>query len=375
MNSNARRWIAAGLALAMSTTATATSTAQIAKTPAKSDGTKPAPAATDSRQQPQRPPSPFGGVLNGLRMRLEGGGMFGGRGRGGPGGGGPAEMPTSINGDLLDYPTIQKEIKLTKKQEIAVKKIKDESSTKSREIRSQFRPQRGDRNNNGQNQQNVDPQARAAQFAQMGEAMRMLNEATESEIGRVLTPDQRKRLFQITLQIQGAPASIRPDMIQRLGLSEEQVGFIVEILDQLNQARREVFQSMRGMFGGRGGRGGNNGQDPGNNAPAPSLAERDAAVKKMIDLNDKLRSSANKEIGGVLDAEQRKLFTKMMGKPFDLQALDADTSTNQNQRGGFGGPGGGPGGPGGGPGGPVGGRPARGGNAQTKPAPPPTDDE
>lgn len=356
-----RRWLVAGWTLALSLAATTATIGQIARPPASRGGDPPGSGAQAAANRPQRPPSPFGGTLNRLRMRLEGGGMFGGRGgRPGPGAGGPLSLPTSINGDLLDYPLVRKEIKLTKAQETAVNKIKEDSSAKSREIWSRFRPQRRNNDNNGQNPQNFDPQARAVQFAQMGESMRLLHEETEREIGRVLTKPQAARLFQITLQIQGASAVVRPDMIRRLGLSEEQVVAVMGILEQLNQARGELFQSMRGMFGrGRGGRGGNNDQGPGRNAAVPTQAERDAALKTLSDRGDKLRSEANQAIGGVLDSGQRKAFTKMMGKPFDLKALDADASMNQNQRGGSGGPGG---------------PPNRGGNAPNRPAPPPVDD-
>jgi hypothetical protein len=137
----------------------------------------------------------------------------------------------------------------------------------------------------------------------------------EKKIQEILTDDQYKRYKEIELQVQGAPAVLRPDVSQKLGITEEQ-----------RQQIRQILESNRPQM-----------QPPqGGDRPDP---------EKMRAEMEKRREEMNKKVLAVLTADQRSKWQTMLGKPFKLTQ-----------------PAFGPGGPGGPPpGGPGGGGQQRGG--------------
>lgn len=128
----------------------------------------------------------------------------------------------------------------------------------------------------------------------------------EKKIKEILNDSQYKRYREIDLQVQGATAVLRPEIGQKLGITDEQREQIHRILEE---NRPQPPQ------GGQGER------------PDPSQME-------------KKREELNRKVLAVLTADQRSTWNSMIGKPFKL-----------TQQGfGPGGPGRGPGGPGGGQG-------------------------
>ena len=91
---------------------------------------------------------------------------------------------------------------------------------------------RGGRGGRGQ----MDPEM-AERFATMQEAETALDQEAEQALAKILDRGQYGRLKQVQLQVEGVAALLRPDMIEKLSLEEEQVQQIQELVAQGFQAR------------------------------------------------------------------------------------------------------------------------------------------
>jgi DNA-binding TFAR19-related protein (PDSD5 family) len=236
-----------------------------------------------------------------LRARITGNGAGGFGGRGGPGGGGPGGRGNQGGrGDqgggapgpqtdpmitlLMESPALQEELKLTAKQKADLKKVTDTANTKRREFFSQMQGQggRGGRGNQGGGPGGGGPGGagagggidRQAMFQMMSE----LNQQSATAIGKILDKNQKARLEQIKLRIEGVPAVARPEIAQKINMSEEQLALVQQVVEEGKVAQQELTRSMmangRGMFGGRGGPGGAGGA-----AGQPDATKADAKTK------------------------------------------------------------------------------------------------
>lgn len=205
------------------------------------------------------------------------------RGRRG-GFGGPGGMMGSPVG-LLRMPEVRKELSLTEEQNKQVEAALEQAN-----------PGRGGFGG----QQDLSQEERQKRMEEMRKKM---DEATAS-VKKVLTPEQNKRLEQLTLQRQGAGALARPEVAKQLGLSDEQKEKIAKIQESTRVNFREL-----------------------------SDEERQKAFAEMPQKQEKARS----EILALLTDDQKAKWSEMKGKEFTFPQ--------------FGGPGGGPGGRPGGAGG------------------------
>jgi Spy/CpxP family protein refolding chaperone len=174
------------------------------------------------------------------------------RGQGG-GRGGPGNNPLM----LLQAEPVQKELSLTDDQKSSISKLADEQRDLSREDRQQKA------------------------------------EETRKQLAEILKPEQRERLEQIGLQLAGGRALTRPDIAEKLGLSEEQK-------TKLN----ELFPARRG--GGGGAPGGEAGGPPGGGQGGGAGNFR------------AMREETNSKAMEILTSEQRSQFEKMQGKKVDI---------------------------------------------------------
>jgi hypothetical protein len=165
--------------------------------------------------------------------------------------------------------------------------------------------------------QDLSPEQRERRFAEAREKSEAVNRQADERIAKVLEAEQRERLDQLRLQRDGVAALARPEIAEKLGLTEDQVASIRRIQDQ---SRPRV---------------------PGGFNPEQSEEDRRAMFDRMREQREK----ADSDILAVLSEAQRDQWQRMQGKPFEFPMF------------GFGGRGGpeGPGGPGPGPGGPGGG--------------------
>ncbi|HEY5311580.1 MAG TPA: hypothetical protein VIK18_03645 [Pirellulales bacterium] len=148
-------------------------------------------------------------------------GRQGGGGRGGPGGGrggpGGGFSRTSSPSMLLGQDSVQKELQLTTQQVQAIKSISEQQRTAMSQTYQLDREERG-------------------------EKMQQISKQTETMLGQVLSPQQQQRLLQISLQQQGTRAFERPDVVQGLGLTSEQLAQIQQIRDATSAEMAELFR-------------------------------------------------------------------------------------------------------------------------------------
>ncbi|QEH33678.1 hypothetical protein OJF2_21840 [Aquisphaera giovannonii] len=166
--------------------------------------------------------------------------------------------------------------------------------------------------------------------------LRMEQEADRA-VARVLNKEQMKRLREIRLQADGAASVLRDDVAQNIELDPEQAGQIQQVLRETGQKKREVerlaSQSLRGIApqsGGSNRGGGRRGQGQ-SNAPAPP---DDASLQKALEKPDvkakvqeakkaltQVRDREYSQVFKSLDRRQVSSFKKLLGKPFDVDAM------------------------------------------------------
>ncbi len=250
------------------------------------------------------------------------------RGPGGPGGpGGPS---------LIMAAPIQKELGLTEKQKSQLKKLDTTMSQKRRQMFTRTRSRQG----------NTDPE-------KMRTSMDSLRREQEEAVSKILEPKQKTRLGEIELQREGIFAVARTDVAKKLKLTSTQTDKIKTIVDQMRQDERVAmprppegsqgpgggppgengFQGGGPPSGGPPGEGGfpgggppgenglQGGGPPGGGRPDFGSDEFRAQFDKMRKQQEKIRTTATKQITEVLTAEQKTSFNKMQGKPFDLSSL------------------------------------------------------
>lgn len=146
-----------------------------------------------------------------------------------------------------------------------------------------------------------------------------------------LTADQVKRLAQLEIQQQGMRAFSSEKIAKDLKLTDEQK----ESIKKIDADYQKESGDLRKEYGlGGGGFGGGGGGGGGQRPDADKMAEYQKKAKV-------LREEAQEKIEKGLTADQKKIWTDLIGTPFDTSKL------NQGF-GGFGGGGGGGGRPGGG---------------------------
>lgn len=175
---------------------------------------------------------------------------------------------------LLANKSVQEEIKLTDEQ-------KEKVATFSKESQAAMMEAFGKLRDLGQDERR--------------EAMtKLTKEATEKAekfMKDTLKEDQVKRIKEINLQQQGVRAFTSEEVQTALKLKDDQKEKLKEIGDQLRKDTMELFQ------GGGGGR------------PDPAVQKKVQALGK----------EALEKALEVLDADQKKAFTEMTGKPFEVK--------------------------------------------------------
>jgi hypothetical protein len=215
-----------------------------------------------------------GGPGMGPGMRFMGPGMGMGMG---PGGGQSSPLM------ILLAPSVQKELKLSDEQKTKVYSFAKTANQKNREMMQTMAMGGG----------NANPQM-------MMEGWMKLRQETDQSIAGILDAKQKERLDQIALRAEGPLAVARPEIAQKVGLNDNQKQYVQEIMMQMRQELMMQIQQARaaGQF------------DPSQVRP----------------LAAQLRTGAEQELGKVLDKKQKAAFNKMLGTPFDLKKLDAETA-------------------------------------------------
>jgi hypothetical protein len=161
---------------------------------------------------------------------------------------------------LLNRPQVQEDLKLTEEQVKQVKEVFQKVKKEIADLQDLEGPTRFDK--------------MAAKFQEADRAA-----------GRVLRPEQGKRLKQLGLQLQGVRALLTPDVARELGLSDEQKRKIKEAQEE---ARKQ---------------GGKLRED---------AASRTEARKQLAGL---MKANTEK-VQALLTDEQRAKWKEMLGEPF-----------------------------------------------------------
>ena len=110
-----------------------------------------------------------------------------------------------------------------------------------------------------------------------------------------LTTEQRQRIRQINLQMEGVVALQRPDVVRELAISDGQLKHIQAVYDDYARKRREALKQL--------------------------LKDPKRARKRGARYTALTREQRDAKVLNVLTRTQRRKFEAMKGKPFDGRKL------------------------------------------------------
>jgi hypothetical protein len=211
-----------------------------------------------------------------------GGGGFFGRG----GSGGTAAM-------LLAIPEVQAELKLSEDQKTKLDTISQDVREKARASFGQI---------NFQELQNLTDEERQKKFDEMRKKADDVTKGVDDKVSGILDVKQKDRLKQLQLQREGAMALIRPEVIKKLELTEEQQAKIKKVQEDGRPT------GLNRLFD-----------------PNQTDEERTAARKKLQDQMEKVQ----KDCLAVLTDDQMLDWTNMCGKTFKFPEMQMRRRGNQ----------------------------------------------
>jgi len=201
--------------------------------------------------------------------------------QGGGGGGGFVPSAYGVVGTSED---LQKELK-----------ISDEQKTKLKEAMEPINKKRMELVPRGQGgQQQTDEQRK-----ERTEKMAKLTEETKAAVGTVLNAEQAKRLGQIDYQMMGMAAYSNAEVQKKMSFTDAQKETVKATVEAYRKDREELNKDM----------------------PRRSQQPSDEDLKKLADLRKKgvaLSKEAEEKIVEVLTAEQKKIWTDMIGEKVDV---------------------------------------------------------
>jgi Spy/CpxP family protein refolding chaperone len=167
---------------------------------------------------------------------------------------------------------VQKELNLTLEQ---VQKLKDLDERTRQAKEADF-----------EQLAKLDPKARDDKRM---EIVRSTNQLELAEVKKILTPDQTKRLMEVTYQIAYVTSFRAEHVVESLKLTKEQQEKIRGIMQGTILDMREMFQSTSGGL---------------------------AASREKVDA---LREKAMHDTLALLTADQKQKWAELQGKPFDIK--------------------------------------------------------
>jgi hypothetical protein len=189
-----------------------------------------------------------------------------------PGGGRGMAGRTNDLSFFLAIEPVQNELQLTDEQKASAQKMADDNRQAMMDLR-----------NSG------------ASPEEMGEKIQERAKENKKKVDELLKPEQRERLEQIALQIGGGAALSRPEIADKLGLSDEQKKKLQKLSEDAQQKRMDLFSA----------------------GPPSDPQEMQDRMQKVQKINDEQKASAME----ILTAEQKDQFNKMQGKKFDFDPM------------------------------------------------------
>jgi hypothetical protein len=209
----------------------------------------------------------------------------------------PAPNPVLPLLTLVNQPTVQEDLKLT-----------DDQKTALGELASKYA---GEAHPSGAGSPNSKSAATSARKRSSGgssaQAARAALASQRKRLDDVLKADQRKRLEQIGLRVEGPLAIARAEVAKKVNLSGAQVkqvrAIVLDTRDQLAQlAQHDPSPQERPQADG----------DEGPSDPSPDLAAF-----------EKIRQEASDRVMEVLKPAQKDAYKQLLGPPFDIAQLSA----------------------------------------------------
>ena len=239
---------------------------------------------------------------------------------------------------LIMMPPIQEELKLTDDQKGKLRDWQASLRKKGEEMGRAMREKAGADPFQGGDA--VPITARITQFTTMMDQLGGFMKENEAGLARILNPAQRKRLNQVALQMEGIAALTRPEIVEALGMDEEEEQAIRQILAQsrmmqmtswvgsmvaMRPARRPSAPNAKADPNANPDPNANANTKPADDDPKAKL-EREKAMRKgfetMRDRTDQIQERTVKEILTVLSRAQRAKFEILLGPPFDPKKLN-----------------------------------------------------
>jgi hypothetical protein len=194
--------------------------------------------------------------------------------RRGPGG------PISL---ILEYPEVQKELKLDEAQLDLLKQLGAEAQKKAEQNRPSF---------NREEFMNLSAEEREKRMRQFREEAEKRSAEQEKQIAEILEPKQVARFKQLRIQRDGIRALSRKDVQDGLKLTPDQRQKVAAAFQANEEAGRAMFQSFQ------------NGQRP----------SREEMMQKFRQMNDELTA----KLTAVLTESQKTQWKAMQGTPFQF---------------------------------------------------------
>jgi Spy/CpxP family protein refolding chaperone len=143
------------------------------------------------------------------------------------------------------------------------------------------------------------PAERQARMQEQREFMTKLTDEAEQKIAAILSPAQLQRLTEIRLQLEGPVAIAHPQVVEALGLSDDQRGQLKSVRDQ---ASDEVEQMRQAAL----------------RSPPEEREAKSAELQKKI---AEIATKMGQKYLEVLTPEQREKFERMKGAKFSPSPL------------------------------------------------------
>jgi hypothetical protein len=220
--------------------------------------------------------------------------------------------------NLLRYPSVREELKLTPAQEQRINECKAKLDRFNEDARKRSEDFRKSWEARGLE---LDPQAQAAFNEEARAARRDFMRENDADLLKPLDRSQRTRLDQIGLQQEGSRAFLRPEFQERLNMDPGQIEAVrITVAEgnlQRNQARtlppgleEKVFLPPAP------------GEDPNVSKIDPKYREQYlSAYEKGAAAADKVSESMQRQITKLLSKKQRQVYQAMCGEPFDLASM------------------------------------------------------
>ena len=243
---------------------------------------------------------------------------------------------------LIMMPPVQEELKLTASQKEDLRKWQDTMRKRGEEMGRAMREKNGD-GDPFRGAENQPIAARVVQFTSMMNQFSTILRENETGLGRILNAPQRKRLNQISLQMEGISALTKPEIVEALGMTEEELEMVQQVLTRSRAMQMTTWiGSMMAMRPNRQppadpkanteGAAKKDASPPGDppagtvELDAKAKADREKAMRQrfesMRDQSDQIQNRAVREITNILSKAQRAKFENLLGPPFDPKKIN-----------------------------------------------------